>query len=298
MPKSYTEHEHKIAHASKAWRHYQWICSDEYAQYEEDRHILIAEGNYTGRPPVPLQKQKDRALARYESALETLRSYEREKHLKHIPEEEVKIFVKAKGHDKKGRKRGGRAIALQKYIRRIQRQLEDTKKAPESDFKPTEGRGRPKMSREQKVKHFEKLMEKAKKELADEYDAMDDKGRIWHEMHDLKSERRQLRLAVSDPENLQSERIWTKYDGDLDAIMQAMTDVNAKISHQEAMLKMLDAGMSIPKDSQSKDLDSPEKLEEYRRALDHMIKEQTKIRQLEEKAKELGIDVQKLKDLM
>ncbi|WP_157755427.1 hypothetical protein [Marinobacter salinus] len=297
MAKSYTEHEHKIAYASKAWRHYQWICSDEYAQHEEDRHILIAGGNYTGRPPVPLQKQKDRALHRYEIALNELREYERDKHLKHMPEEEIKIFVKAKGHDKKGRKRGGRAIALQKYVRRIQRQVEETKKAPDSEFKPSEGRGRPKMSREQKIKHFEQLIQKAKKELSDEHEKMDDKDRIWHEMHDHKSDRRQLRLAVSDPENPQSERIWEQY-GTIDAIMEALVDINAKISHQEALIKMLDAGMSLPNEAQSKDLDSPERLEEYRRALDHMIKEQVKIQQLEEKAKELGIDVKKLKDLM
>ena len=62
MANAYTEHEQKIALASKAWRFYEWICSDDFAQHEEDRHVVIAEGSYTGRPSIPLEKKKKRAL--------------------------------------------------------------------------------------------------------------------------------------------------------------------------------------------------------------------------------------------
>lgn len=297
MPKAYTEHEQKIADASKAWRNFEWVSSDEFAQHEEDRHVIIASGSYTGRPPIPLQTQKDRAFRGYEEALERLRAYEREKHLKHMPEEDVKNFVEAKGHENKGRRRGGRAIALQKYIRRIQRQIDEVKEAPDSDFEKKPGAGRPPMSRAQKILHLQGLIKKAKDELAEVYEEMDDKDRIWHEMHDLKSDRRQLRLAMKDPDNLQSKRIWQRYE-DPALIIEALKDVNALISRKEAQIKMIEAGMSVEKDSEQKDLDSPEKLEEYRRTLDQMIKEQTKIKHLEQKAAELGIDVSRLKDLI
>lgn len=295
MAKSYTEYEHKIAAASRAWRQYEWVCSDEFAQHEEDRHVVIADGDYTGRPSIPLQKKKDRALNEYKDALENLRGYERQKHLKHKPEDEVKVFVEAKGNQKKGRKRGGRALALQKYIRRIQRQVDETKEAPDSDFIPQPGRGRPKMSRMEKVKHFEQLIAKAKDALTEEYDEMSDEDRIWHEMHDLKSDKRQLRLAMNDPDNPQSKRVWNKY-GDPTLIIEALKDVSALISRKEAQLKMVEAGMPVERDSSEKDFDSPEKLEEYRRALDNMIKEHKKIRQLEVQAEKLGIDVSKLKN--
>jgi len=297
MATSYTEYDHKIAAASRAWRQYEWVCSDDFAQHEEDRHVVIAEGDYTGRPAIPLQKKKDRALNDYKDALENLRGYERQKHLTHKPEDEVKVFVESKGNQKKGRKRGGRAIALQKYIRRIQRQIDETQEAPDSEFIPQPGRGRPKMSRMEKVSHFERLIAKAKDELTEEYDEMSDKDRIWHEMHDLKSDRRQLRLAMSDPENPQSKRIWEKYD-DPTLIIEALKDVSSLISRKEAQLKMVEAGVPVERDSNEKDFDSPEKLEEYRRTLDQMIKEQTKIKMLEQKASELGIDVEKLKRLM
>jgi hypothetical protein len=297
MAKAYTEYEHQIAAASKAWRYYEWVCSDEYAQEQEDRHVVIAEGAYTGRPSVPLQKQKDRALGEYKDALESLREYEKEKHLKHMPEDDVKVFVSAQGHDAKGRKRGGRALALQKYIRRIERQVEETKEAPDSDFVRKDGRGRPPMSRAQKIRHFERLIEKARDELLDIYYEMSDEDRIWHEMHDLKTDRRQLRLALKDPDNNQAGRIWKQFDT-TEKIEEALTDVNALISKREAELKMIQAGIELPKRAEGIDLDGPHSAELYRRTLEHMIKEQRKIKKLEEEAERLGIDIEKLKDLM
>lgn len=292
MANAYTEHDKQIAAASKAWRHYEWICSDEYAQEIEDRHVVIAQGNYAGRPPIPLQKQKDRALNEYKDALENLRIYERKKHLKHVPEDGVKVFVKAKGHDTKGRKRGGRALALQKYIRRIERQIDETRIAPDEDFLPQPGRGRPKMSRPEKIRHFEILIEKARNELADLYAEMSDSDRIWHEMHDLKTDRRQLKLALKSPENSQSKRIWRQL-GTAEKIEESLVDVNSLISKREAELKMLEAGIDIPKSDS--DSDDPQSVEMYRRTLENMIKEQKKIKRLEEQAEELGIDVSKLK---
>ena len=296
MATSYTEHEQKIAAASKAWRFYQWICSDEFAQHEEDRHVVIAEGAYTGRPGIPLEKKKKRALNDYADALENLRGYERYEKIEHLEEDKVKNFTEERSPNK-GRKRGGRAIALQKYIRRIERQIGETKQAPESEFIPNLGRGRPRMSRPEKVNHFEMLIEKAKEELLDEYEEMTQADKIWHEMHDLKTDRRQLRLAISDPKNPQSFRVWEKYESS-HLIVEALSDVNALISRKEAQLKMLEAGIDVDKDDDTTNVYSPEKLEEYRRTLDHMIKEQTKIKQLEQKAAELGIDVEKLKRLL
>lgn len=294
MAKAYTEHEHQIAAASKAWRQYEWVCSNDYAQEMEDRHVVIADGACTGRPPVPLQKQKNRALDEYKIALESLQEYEKEKHLKHMPEDEVKNFVQAQGHDQKGRKRGGRALALQKYMRRIERQVEETKEAPDSDFVKKDGRGRPPMSRAQKVRHFERLIEKARDELLDIYSEMSDEDRIWHEMHDLKTDRRQLRLALKDPDHNQSSRIWKQFETD-ERIEEALTDVNALISKREAELKMIQAGIELPRRAEDVDPDGPHSAELYRRTLEHMIKEQRKIKRLEEEAKELGIDVSKLR---
>ena len=296
MPKAYSEYEQKIARASKAWRHYEWVCSDDFAQHEEDRHVLIADGDYTGRPPVPLQIQKNRALEEYKDALENLRSYENKKHKKHLHEEKVKTFTEEKTPNR-GRKRGGRALALQKYIRRIQRQIDETKDAPESEFKPNEGRGRPKMTKAQKVRHFERLIEKAEAELSDVYSEMDGKERIWHQLHDIKTDKRQLRLALKDPENSQSKRIWDAY-GTTEKIKEELNDVSARIAHKEAQISMLDAGITLPKNAEDIDPEGPESLEHYRRALGHMIKEQRKIQKLELEAKRLGIDVEKLKRLM
>jgi hypothetical protein len=295
MPKRYTEYEQKIAEASRAWRHYEWTCSDGFSQHEEDRHVLIADGNYTGRPSVPLQKKKDRALNEYKDVLESLRGYERSKHLEPMPEGQVKNFVQAKGHEHKGRKRGGRALALQKYIRRIQRQIDETQEAPDADFVPQPGRGRPKMSRAEKVRHFEQLIAKAKDALLEIYDEMSDEERIWHQMHDLKSDRRQLRLALKDPENPQSKRIWEQYETS-EEIRQALIDVNALVSKREAEMKMVEAGIELPKRAEDIDRDGPHSAEMYRRTLEHMIKEQRKINQLEAEAEKLGIDVSKLRN--
>lgn len=293
MVKVYTPYERKIADASKAWRHYEWICSDEHAQYEEDRRINIAGHGIGGRPGVPLEVQKKRARKEYVDALSSLRRYEAQEQKEQMPEKQVKAFVE-EVNPNKGRKRGGRALALQKYIRRIQRQIDETREAPAEDFKDQGGPGRPKMSRASKIRNFELMIEKAHKELLEVYREMDDKERLWHEMHDLKTDRRQLKLALANPENPQSLRIWRQY-GERQLISEELQNVNAQISRKEAQIKMLDAGIPIPKDQREEDFDSPAKLEEYRRSLEYMIKEQTKIRELEQKAKELGIDVEKLK---
>lgn len=294
MARSYTDYEHKISSASRAWRGYEWVCSDDFAQHKEDRHVEIADGNYTGRPPIPLQKKKDRALADYKDELENLRAYELKNGIKPKPEEEIKTFAETKGNNNKGRKRGGRALALQKYIRRIQRQVDEAEEAPDSEFIPQAGRGRPKMSRTEKVRHFEQLIAKAKDELTEEYDEMDDKDRIWHQMHDLKSDRRQLRLALKDPENSQSRRVWRQYET-AENIRRALINVNALTSKREAEIKMVEAGIELPKNAEDIDPDGPHSAEMYRRTLEHMIKEQRKINHLEEEAKKLGIDVSKLR---
>ena len=153
------------------------------------------------------------------------------------------------------------------------------------------------MSRAQKIKHFERLIEKAKAELLDIYAEMSDEDRIWHEMHDLKTDRRQLRLALKDPDNNQSARIWRKYET-TEKIEEALIDVNAMISKREAELKMIQAGIELPKRAEDVDPDGPHSAELYRRTLEHMIKEQRKIKKLEEEAERLGIDIEKLKDLM
>ncbi|EMP57107.1 hypothetical protein MSNKSG1_00753 [Marinobacter santoriniensis NKSG1] len=293
MARKYTEYERKIADASKAWRHYEWICSDEYAQREEDRHVVIAGKNYTGRPPVPLETQKRRAKDRYQDALAELRDYESKKHKKRMPEDEVKAFVDAQQKGK-GRPAGGRAIALQKYIRRIERQIDDTIDAPESDFQQRSGLGRPPMSRAMKVKHYENLIAKAKSELLDLYSEMTEKERLWHELHDLKTDRRQLKMALRNPEHSQSKGVIRKYD-DADQISTELDKVNAEITKKEVRMSMLEAGIDAKDDKKESEHDELQELEIYQERLRRMIKLKKEAQELEEQARQLGIDPDSLK---
>jgi hypothetical protein len=290
MAIGYSEHEKRIAAASRAWRFLQWTLSDDFAEHEEDRRVVIADGEYTGRPAVPISEQQRRARKEYFELLESLRAYEKEQNIEALSDDAVKEFVEEK-HGEKGRKRGGRALALQKYVRRIERQIGETKEALEEDFDDFGGRGRPKMSRKQKVKRFETLIEKARKELAAEYAAMSDRDKLWHQAHDLKSDRRQLRLALKSPRNPQSTRVWYELQS-AEKIQEQLDTVCAQIARLDAKISMLDAGITIADDA---DQSAPGSLEEYRRTLEHMVKERKKIKALEEEALGLGIDIESLK---
>ncbi len=291
MARGYTEHEKLIAEASKAWRYYEWTRSDDFEEYESERRVVIAEGDYTGRPPVPIAEQQKRASEDWEKRLAELRTYEQEEGLALTPEENVKTFVQLR-HGDKGRRRGGRAIALQKYIRRMKRQIAEVKTAPEDDFKGARGRGRPKMSRDQKVKHLEGLAEKAQKELASIYERMDEKDRLWHQVHDLKSYRRQLKIALKSPENPQTKSIWLTHRTE-DEVKEVLDSTCAEIARFEAKMAMIDAGIST--DEQPSRSKLPQ-IEAYRRTLEAMIKEHKKIKALEKEAEELGIDISRLRD--
>jgi hypothetical protein len=289
MATGYTDLEKLIAAASKAWRYLEWTMSDDFAEHEQERRVVIADGEYTGRPAVPISVQQKRAREDWSDKLYALRESEREDGGEYISEQEIKDFVEQR-HAGKGRKRGGRALALQKYIRRIVRQIGDTEEAPDKDFDGIAGPGRPKMSRKQKIKHFQNLVAKAKKELEAIYEEMPERDKLWHQLHDLKSDRRQLRLALKSPENPQSTSVWKEHET-REAIRGELDSVCAEIARRDARIAMLDAGIT-PNDDQE---EQPQNLEEYRRALELMVKEQKKIRALEAEAESLGIDVSRLK---
>ncbi|MEA1079543.1 hypothetical protein [Marinobacter qingdaonensis] len=293
MVQRYSEHEKLIAEAVKALRHLNYVQSDSFDIDEQERRIVIADGDYTGRPPVKKEIQIERAQQSYDESLAELKKYEKDQGVDATPISEIE--QKALYEDeKRGRKKGGRALALQKYIRRIERKIDDTMAAPESDFVQPEGAsGRPKMSRAEKIKNFENLVDKARKELEVEYRIMDPKEVLWHQVHDLKSDRRQLRLALRNPDNNQSARIWKRLKTE-EAIKEELLSVTEKIAAKEHEMRTSELKTHRKAVDNLSEL-SLEEVSDYRKTLENLIKEQKKIKELEAQAKELGIDVSVLK---
>ena len=293
MVQAYSEHERLISGAVRACRHLSYVKSDAFDIDEAERRVVIADGDYTGRPAVKKEVQIERAQKSYEEALGELEAYEKAEGIELTPKAEIEKKADY-DEEKRGRKKGGRALALQKYIRRIERKIDDALAAPESDFVQPEGAsGRPKMSRAEKVKNFENLIAKAKRELEIEYKIMHPKEVLWHQVHDLKSDRRQLRLALRDPDNNQAARIWRRLKEE-DAIKKELLNVTEMIAAKEHEMRTSDLKTHRKAMDQLSEM-SLEEVSDYRKTLESLIKEQKKIQELEAQAKELGIDVSVLK---
>lgn len=152
--------------ASRDHKLYQETLTEEFEQLQRDKELQFAASEKRmGRPPVPLAVLQRRALEKYITSLDSYRKIEKKEGIEPWNERDI---IRYKLADKAGRKKADEVERLKKYIRRQATIIQNIEAEDESHLaKEKKGLGRPSMTKAQKLKHYEKLIEKANLEITE-----------------------------------------------------------------------------------------------------------------------------------
>ncbi|WP_341663867.1 hypothetical protein [Vibrio sp.] len=178
--------------ASRDHKLYQETLTEEFEQLQRDKELQFAESEKRmGRPPVKLAVLQRRALDKYKVSLNAYRKLEAEEGLDPWHESDI-IGYKVK--DKAGRKKADEVERLKKYIRRQATTIQNIEVEDESQFgKEHEGSGRPGMTKSQKIRHYEKLIEKANLEITEILKTKNKVEQLEYQLKDVRVMKRTYR---------------------------------------------------------------------------------------------------------
>jgi hypothetical protein len=152
--------------ASRDHKLYQETLTEEFEQLQRDKELQFAASEKRmGRPPVPLAVLQRRALDKYITSLDAYRKIEKKEGVESWNERDI---IRYKLTDKAGRKKADEVERLKKYVRRQATIIQNIEAEDESNLvNEQKGFGRPSMTKAQKLKHYEKLIEKANVEITE-----------------------------------------------------------------------------------------------------------------------------------
>jgi hypothetical protein len=178
--------------ASRDHKLYQETLTEEFEQLQRDKELQFAESEKRmGRPPVKLAVLQRRALDIYKASLVAYRELEVEEGLEPWHESDI-IGYKVK--DKAGRKKADEVERLKKYIRRQATNIQNIEAEDESMFaKAHDGSGRPGMTKLQKIRHYEKLIEKANLEITEILKTKSKAEQLEYQLKDVRVMKRTYR---------------------------------------------------------------------------------------------------------
>ncbi|MEE1672860.1 hypothetical protein [Agarivorans aestuarii] len=180
--------------ASRDHKLYQETLTEEFEQLQRDKELQFAESEKRmGRPPVKLATLQRRALDKYKTSLEVYREVEAKESVEPWHESDI-IGYKVK--DKAGRKKADEIERLKKYIRRQVTTIQKIEAEDESEFgKEHDGSGRPGMTKSQKIRHYEKLIEKANIEITEILMKKTKAEQLEYQLKDVRVMKRTYRTA-------------------------------------------------------------------------------------------------------
>lgn len=178
--------------ASRDHKLYQETLTEEFEQLQRDKELQFAESEKRmGRPPVKLATLQRRALDKYKKSLEAYRELEAAEGLESWHESDI---IRYKVKDKAGRKKADEIERLKKYIRRQATIIQNIEAEDESEFaKEHSGSGRPGMTKSQKIRHYEKLIEKANLEITEILKTKTKAEQLEYQLKDVRVMKRTFR---------------------------------------------------------------------------------------------------------
>lgn len=183
--------------ASRDHKFYQETLTEEFEQLQRDKELQFAASEKRmGRPPVPLAVLQRRALDKYITSLDSYRKIEKKEGIEPWNERDI---IRYKLADKAGRKKADEVERLKKYIRRQATILQNIEAEDESHLvKEQKGLGRPSMTKAQKVRHYEKLIEKANFEITEILKTKTRAEQLEYQLKDTRVMKRTYRTKYKD----------------------------------------------------------------------------------------------------
>ena len=266
------------------WKH-QDTLTPEFADEHYAKEMSFYESEKRmGRPPLKLPTIQSRALAEYGKALEEFRDIESKEGVEPVSDQEIIDFKRS---DKAGRKAKDEVLHIKKYIRRIQKQIDDIKAQDASEFKTEhEGRGRPGMSQDEKVKYYEQRIFEAEEEIKALLKDKAEHEIVYYELFELKNDRRSLvveqkKHEVGSPEykrfaenigllDAQIEPVQAKYDTALE--LAGVKSVRKAPAERVGVQAGAEVGLTVGKQESASEADEKNEVQELKAEMEEMKK--------------------------
>lgn len=226
--------ERAKSRAARDYRKYLHTFTEEFQAEVERKHVqFYGSSARMGRPPLSL-KDHQRKAKRYWDA--SWSKYVEQCKADGMSPEKPEQLAKFRAKDKSGRRGHDRVIYLLKYIRQQQRKADDAAQKPDDYYRQAlqQTRGRPPMTKAEKVHHYRNKAEKARQEVSEILTNLPRSEQLYYRIYDLKVDRRQARLCINKPDNpqavalgLSAQQAKTKIK-ELDALIERLESERAE----------------------------------------------------------------------
>jgi len=250
--------EKSKSRAARDYRAYLHTFGSEFDDEIERRRIQFHNsGEQMGRPPLTLKKHQEKAREVWDRSWT---SYFKQCESDGSEPESPKDLERYKAKDKAGRRGNDRIVYLMKYARQQKRNAEDAEAVPDSEYDEAlkNTRGRVPMSKLEKVTHYKQKAKDAELEIVEMIANLPMSERLYYKIHDLKVERRQTLLCITNPTNGQAVALALSAQQATQNIKELDTMIGAlEVERHEAIKK------ETPKKSKSKKMTPNEIAEQY-----------------------------------
>jgi hypothetical protein len=151
-----------------------------------------------GRKPVPIPKQIKRAKKEFLSALN---NYRDESQKIHVDMSDIKAVLRElkvyRSDEKTGRKAADKVIQLKDFLRKETAKLEEAKEE-ECALKNWSGKGRPPMSKEEKIEHFAKKVADIQNEINELIANAPLHKQLYYSLNDIRLEVRRKKALLKE----------------------------------------------------------------------------------------------------
>ena len=199
--------ERAKSRAARDYRSYLHTFTEEFeGEVERKRVQFVNSRKRMGRPPLSLKNHQDKAKRHWEASWA---QYVDQCESAGIEPESRAELESYRAKDKSGRRGHDRILYLLKYVRQQQRKAERAEQVPEEEYQKAleQTRGRPPMSKAEKVQHFQRKAEEARREALEKITSLQRSEQFYYEIYELKVDRRQIRMCINHPSSPQAQAL-------------------------------------------------------------------------------------------
>lgn len=190
--------------AARDYRAYLHKFSSEFDDEIERKRVQFVDSHERmGRPPLSLKQHQGKAKLVWDTAWS---DYVAQCEVDKVEPESPKDLERFKAKDKAGRRGNDRIVYLLKYTRQQKRKAVEAEAVPDSEYDKTQRqtRGRTPMTKLEKVAHYNQKAKAAELEVLELIANLSKSEQLYYKIHDLKVERRQALMCITNPNNSQS----------------------------------------------------------------------------------------------